>query len=796
VLIEFTTDDATCKGMLSKEVGGIVRNYTYYTNTCQPKDTVEKIGASTYTNTVTYTDKGLLDTLQYPSHIKLKYEYTNQGYLEKTKNASNGDVYQEITAMDAWGNWTQAYHGGTAGKVTRQYDERSGQMTNTKWFDGGVRNQEYTYQYKEFGNLDDTTNFTYGFGTFIESFDYDNLHRLTQSTNRFSNGSTSINYKFAENGNLLRKSDFSWNANNAYEYKTAKDSTYKAGPHAPWRVRDAVGTYRYYYYDNNGNMVTEKHGTATVRTVAYNALNKPTKIRIHNGRKLHPKDPHNGTSGTTIDFEYGPNWSRFQQKRYLGTALKETTQYLMGGAYEHINRNGNIKKRITIGNHTVVNIKGSNVETNALHKDRLGSTIGIASTLGNLVESFSFDPFGRPRDGGYKDRWRAGLNSQMYPNSNSGTAKDSYDKRVSRGFTDHEQLDDVQYTHMNGRIYDYNLGRFLSVDPFIQSPGNSQSLNPYSYIMNNPLAGTDPSGYISNGVRSLGSELPTQSQCGAGSYLIYCDRARPDPNNAINNIAAGRISSSGGDDNDEKGSQDSVINDEEGNATGEEANDSELAFENYVSELDNNLFSFSFDFESNYKQYYEGPGVRSRSLINAGRRGEVSIDQIATYQNECRGQGGVCVAINVVSALAGSPVSSLAGRASAKLISSVRIGPKVVIKSVDDLPLVSPTYAELKAINAGTKLQAHHIMPQYLGKMLGYTKKDMLDHPATLITQFSHTGKINPNAMHKAISKYLPPMVGGKNANYTADQIRSGLQSAYSDIGRPELFKSVSHLIK
>ena len=48
---------------------------------------------------------------------------------------------------------------------------------------------------------------------------------------------------------------------------------------------------------------------------------------------------------------------------------------------------------------------------------------------------------------------------------------------------------------MNGRAFDYNLGRFLSVDPFIQAPDNSQSFNPYSYIMNNPLAGTDPSGY-------------------------------------------------------------------------------------------------------------------------------------------------------------------------------------------------------------------------------------------------------------------------------------------------------------
>ena len=50
---------------------------------------------------------------------------------------------------------------------------------------------------------------------------------------------------------------------------------------------------------------------------------------------------------------------------------------------------------------------------------------------------------------------------------------------------------------MNGRVYDYNLGRFLSVDPLIQAPGNSQSINPYSYIMNNPLSGMDPTGYCS-----------------------------------------------------------------------------------------------------------------------------------------------------------------------------------------------------------------------------------------------------------------------------------------------------------
>ncbi len=49
---------------------------------------------------------------------------------------------------------------------------------------------------------------------------------------------------------------------------------------------------------------------------------------------------------------------------------------------------------------------------------------------------------------------------------------------------------------MNGRIYDPKLGRMLQADPFIQSPTNSQSLNRYSYVLNNPLSYTDPSGYF------------------------------------------------------------------------------------------------------------------------------------------------------------------------------------------------------------------------------------------------------------------------------------------------------------
>ena len=48
---------------------------------------------------------------------------------------------------------------------------------------------------------------------------------------------------------------------------------------------------------------------------------------------------------------------------------------------------------------------------------------------------------------------------------------------------------------MNGRIYDPLLGRMLSADVVVQYPKRLQSYNRYSYVMNNPLTLTDPTGF-------------------------------------------------------------------------------------------------------------------------------------------------------------------------------------------------------------------------------------------------------------------------------------------------------------
>jgi len=70
---------------------------------------------------------------------------------------------------------------------------------------------------------------------------------------------------------------------------------------------------------------------------------------------------------------------------------------------------------------------------------------------------------------------------------------------TTRGFTGHEQLDEMGLIHMNGRVYDARLGRFIQADPLIQDPTKVQSLNRYSYVWNNPLNATDPSGFVCEG---------------------------------------------------------------------------------------------------------------------------------------------------------------------------------------------------------------------------------------------------------------------------------------------------------
>ncbi|EHV9836245.1 RHS repeat-associated core domain-containing protein [Vibrio vulnificus] len=74
------------------------------------------------------------------------------------------------------------------------------------------------------------------------------------------------------------------------------------------------------------------------------------------------------------------------------------------------------------------------------------------------------------------------------------------------GFTGHEMLDDMGLIHMNGRVYDPTLARFLSTDPYIQDKWfGTQAFNRYSYVQNNPLSYVDPTGLYSQAPNGMGT---------------------------------------------------------------------------------------------------------------------------------------------------------------------------------------------------------------------------------------------------------------------------------------------------
>ncbi len=107
----------------------------------------------------------------------------------------------------------------------------------------------------------------------------------------------------------------------------------------------------------------------------------------------------------------------------------------------------------------------------------------------------SFDAFGARRKTNWAGELTQAETEALLSDVGIGT---------SRGYTGHEHLDRTGLIHMNGRVYDPTLGRFLSADPIVQAPYFSQSYNRYTYVWNNPLGMNDPSGYEGND--SLGED--------------------------------------------------------------------------------------------------------------------------------------------------------------------------------------------------------------------------------------------------------------------------------------------------
>lgn len=196
-----------------------------------------------------------------------------------------------------------------------------------------------------------------------------------------------------------------------------------------------------------------------------------------------------------VRFEYGLTEMR-QVMTYGGNfgadgTGKYTKYYSEDGSYEVVrnNQTGQEKHLIYIGGtpyeSNIVYLKNYTQSSGSykfLHKDYLGSILAITDESGYAVEQRHYDAWGN-----FTHLKIAG--ATVDPN-NVG----SYEFLLDRGYTSHEHLAEVGLIHMNGRLYDPLLRRFLNADENIQDMFNTQNYNKYGYVLNNPLIYADPSG--------------------------------------------------------------------------------------------------------------------------------------------------------------------------------------------------------------------------------------------------------------------------------------------------------------
>ncbi len=382
---------------------------------------------------------------------------------------TNNIYFWRAKSRDASGRLT-GHIVGNGLSTEQQYNPATGHLFTIKSGFGntdGIRNLEYEYDLMD--NVTQRQNHQSGLS---ESFQYDGLDRLTQSNTTGSIAGVDYNdttsYQYDINGNIIHKSDIG-----NYNYNTPS----QASPHAPQSITrpntNANNQDRSYTYDANGNMTKNDD-----KIIQWTSFDKPKRFTKSN-------------SNDNTTFVYAPNRSRYQKTQTKASSNTTITTTYIGKLYEQIKQNTSTEHKHFIyadGQLIAINIKTDTTagtpsipdKTRYLHYDNLGSIDTITNGQGNIVERMAYTAFGQRRQGD----WRA--SDPLLPIIPALT---------NRGFTGHEHIDEMGFIHMNGRVYDPSIGRFLSADPTIQHPYNTQDYNRYSYTTNNPLKYVDMNGF-------------------------------------------------------------------------------------------------------------------------------------------------------------------------------------------------------------------------------------------------------------------------------------------------------------
>jgi RHS repeat-associated protein len=250
--------------------------------------------------------------------------------------------------------------------------------------------------------------------------------------------------------------------NAAYTYSDEK-------PHAVTSVDRGASTDTY-TYDANGNMTCRVEAGQTY-VQSYNVENRMSTVLLVSGTCAD-----NGTLLAGWAFTYDGDGSRVKQV-YTDGISTLTTYYYAGGTYEvrDDGTTGTVWKYYAFAGMTVAVNDGSGLKY--LLTDHLGSIVAVTDASGALLSQQRYLPFGQVR-------------------TDAGTIT-----QTDFGYTGQRDLDAQQNAYSLGlmdykaRFYDPYITHFSQPDSIVPDLYNPQSLNRYSYVNNNPLRYTDPTGY-------------------------------------------------------------------------------------------------------------------------------------------------------------------------------------------------------------------------------------------------------------------------------------------------------------
>ena len=498
-------------------------------------------GGPSFASAVAYdATTGRVASQTYPTGVKVGFSYTTnavKGFLEKltlltpatvnplpaipggssvasqslpayNTSTGAGTVLWKAQVVNAWGRAEQQWYGnGVSTQAT--LEAATGRTTDLKAGTGNtVLNQHYAWDSLNNLTARSDANGDGNTGAVSETFAYaDGLNRLTSyqvSAPAIPSLSRTVNLQYNALGMMLSKSDVG-----DYSYGTQGAGAVR--PHALQSVVGAVNSS--YTFDANGN-ITGSSGSTKYSAIAYTSFNLPdsqngivgnggtrytwqydeSHARIKEVRTI-PSGTFAGTRTTWnlhpdnqggLGFESevnaptganGLNVSATSNRHYLSVGGQVIGVLVTSGALPTLA--AGVNPPPTLASVTVVKLE-------YWHKDQLGSLITTTDHLANVTQRYAYDPFGKRRytNGSYDVYgnlvvdWSAGVNY--------GT---------ERGFTGHQELDEVGLVHMNGRIFDPTLGAFLQGDPLVQDQLNLQNYNRYGYCYSNPLTCSDPSGY-------------------------------------------------------------------------------------------------------------------------------------------------------------------------------------------------------------------------------------------------------------------------------------------------------------